>query len=84
MNFAEPRLIWLALAAPLAALAAYWLHRRRAAAEAAWASRAIEPRLRSGSRPRPPLLAAILLANAIDAAPKGKKPAAAARRARPA
>ena len=61
MNFAEPRLIWLALAAPLAALAAYWLHRRRAAAEAAWASRAIEPRLRSGSRPRPPLWAAILL-----------------------
>ncbi len=62
MNFADPLLIWLAFAAPAAAVAAYWLHRRRAAAEAAWASRAIEPRLRSGSRPRPPLWAAILLA----------------------
>ena len=50
MNFADPRLIWLALAAPAAAFAAFWLQRRRAAAEAAWASRAIEPRLRSGSR----------------------------------
>ena len=40
MNFADPRLLWLALAAPMAALAALWLHRRRAAAEAAWASRA--------------------------------------------
>jgi Ca-activated chloride channel family protein len=61
MNFADPRLLWLALAAPLAALAALWLHRRRAAAEAAWASRAIEPRLRTGSRPRPALWAALLL-----------------------
>ncbi len=61
MNFAEPRLLWLALAAPLAGFAALWLQRRRAAAEAAWASRAIEPRLRSGSRPRRPLWAAILL-----------------------
>ncbi|MEO7793159.1 MAG: VWA domain-containing protein [Thermoanaerobaculia bacterium] len=61
MNFAEPRLIWMALAAPLAAATALWLWRRRAAAEAAWASRAIEPRLRSGSRPRPALWAAILL-----------------------
>lgn len=61
MNFADPRLVWLALAAPLAAAAALWLSRRRAAAESAWASRAIEPRLRSGSRPRPPLWAAVLL-----------------------
>lgn len=61
MNFADPRLLWLALAAPLAAVAALWLTRRRAAAESAWASRAIEPRLRAGSRPRPPLWAAILL-----------------------
>lgn len=61
MNFADPRLIWLALAAPAAAFAAFWLQRRRAAAEAAWASRAIEPRLRSGSRPRRPLWAALLL-----------------------
>ena len=61
MNFADPRLLWLALAAPLAAAAAFWLHRRRATAEAAWASRAIEPRLRSGNRPRAAAWAAILL-----------------------
>jgi Ca-activated chloride channel homolog len=61
MNFADPRLIWLALAAPLAFGIALWLQRRRAAAEAAWASRAIEPRLRSGSRPRRAQWAAILL-----------------------
>ncbi len=62
MNFADMRLLWLALAAPLAALTALWLHRRRATAEAAWASRAIEPRLRSGTRPRAPWWAAALLA----------------------
>jgi Ca-activated chloride channel family protein len=62
MNFAEPNLVWLAFIAPLVALAVLGLHRRRAAAEAAWASRAIEPRLRSGSRPRPALWAAVLLA----------------------
>ena len=61
MNFAEPSLLWLALAAPVAAVAALWLQRRRATAEAAWASRAIESRLRSGSRPRRPLWAALLL-----------------------
>lgn len=65
MNLADPRLLWLALAAPLAALAAVGLLRRRAAAEAAWASRAIEPRLRIGGRPRPPLWAALLLALAV-------------------
>ena len=61
MNFAEPRLLWLTLAAPVATVAALWLQRRRAMAEAAWASRAIESRLRSGSRPRRPLWAALLL-----------------------
>ncbi len=65
MNLADPRLLWLALAAPLAALAAVALLRRRAAAEAAWASRAIAPRLRAGGRPRPPLWAALLLALAV-------------------
>lgn len=62
MSFADPRLVWLALAVPLAAIAAFWLHRRRASAETDWASRAIEPRLRLGGRPRPPVWAAILLA----------------------
>lgn len=65
MNFAEPRLLWLALAAPLAAAAAVWLLRRRAAAESAWASRAIEPRLRVGSRPRRATWAAVLLALSV-------------------
>ncbi|MEO8275845.1 MAG: VWA domain-containing protein [Thermoanaerobaculia bacterium] len=65
MNFAEPHLVWLALAAPIAALAARWLHGRRSAAESAWASRAIEPRLRLGGRPRPALWAALLLAVSV-------------------
>lgn len=52
MNFAEPRLLWLALAAPLGALVAFWLLRRRARAESAWVSRAVEPRLRPHERPR--------------------------------
>lgn len=44
--FAEPRLLWLALLAPLAAAAvALWLWRRRLAADAAWASRALWDRL---------------------------------------
>ncbi len=62
MSFAELPLLWLALAAPLAGVTALWLQRRRAAAEAAWASRAIERRLRSGTRPRAPWWAAVLLA----------------------
>jgi Ca-activated chloride channel family protein len=43
--FADPRLLWLAALAPLTALAAGWLWRRRLAAEAAWASRALWDRL---------------------------------------
>jgi Ca-activated chloride channel homolog len=44
--FAEPRLLWLALLAPLAAAAAaVWLWRRRLAADRAWASRALWDRL---------------------------------------
>ena len=53
MNFAEPRLLWLVLAAPLAALGRLLASPRDAPrAEAAWASRGLEPRLRAGSRPR--------------------------------
>src|SRR6188508_2008979 len=65
MNFADPRLLWLALAAPAGALVAYWLITRRARAEAAWVARAVEPRLRPGERPRPRLLAALLVGFAI-------------------
>jgi len=65
MNFADPRLLWLALAAPAGALVAFWLITRRARAEAAWVARAVEPRLRPGERPRPRLLAALLIGFAI-------------------
>jgi len=45
-TFAEPRLLWLALLAPLAAAAvAVWLWRRRLAADSAWAARALWDRL---------------------------------------
>ena len=65
MNFAEPRLALLALAAPAGAAIAWWLLARRARAESAWASRAIEPRLRPLDRPRPPLVTALLVGLAI-------------------
>jgi Ca-activated chloride channel family protein len=65
VNFAEPRLALLAIAAPIAALLALWLLRRRARAEAAWAARAVEPRLRPRERPRSPWVAAILVGLAI-------------------
>ena len=46
MTFAEPRLLWLAALATLGAAAAgAWLWRRRLAAQAAWASRALWDRL---------------------------------------
>jgi Ca-activated chloride channel family protein len=51
-SFAEPRLLWLALLAPLAALAAVWLWRRRLAADAAWASRGLWDRLLAAYQPR--------------------------------
>ena len=65
MSFAEPRLLWLALLAPLAAAAALWLWRRRLAADAAWASRALWGRLLAGYRPRRPALSALALALAV-------------------
>jgi Ca-activated chloride channel family protein len=52
VSFAEPRLLWLALLAPLAALAAVWLWRRRLAADAAWASRGLWDRLLAAYQPR--------------------------------
>lgn len=62
MSFAEPRLLALALAAPVAGLAAWALLSARARAEGAWVGRALAPRLRTGGPPRPPLLVALLLA----------------------
>src|SRR5215831_16504131 len=51
MSFAAPHLLWLALAAPLAAGAAALLWRRRLAADAAWAARALWDRLLPAYRP---------------------------------
>jgi Ca-activated chloride channel family protein len=65
VNFAEPSRLLLAIAAPLATLAAAWLLRRRARVEAAWAARAVEPRLRPRERPRRQLVTALLVGFAI-------------------
>jgi Ca-activated chloride channel family protein len=65
MTFAEPRLLWLALLAPLAAAAAAWLWRRRLAADAAWASRALWDRLLAGYRPGRLRLSVAALALAV-------------------
>jgi Ca-activated chloride channel family protein len=65
MPFAEPRLLWLALLAPLAALAARRLWRRRLDADAAWASRGLWDRLFDGYRPRRLAGSVALLAVAV-------------------
>lgn len=67
MNFAEPRLLALLALAPLAALAAVWVTRRRAGAESAWVARGLSARLRAGGAPRPSALVAALLALALAA-----------------
>lgn len=63
--FAEPRLLWLALLAPLAGLAARRLWRRRLDADAAWASRGLWDRLLDGYRPRRLAASVALLAVAV-------------------
>lgn len=65
MPFGEPRLLWLALLAPLAALAARRLWRRRLDADAAWASRGLWDRLLDGYRPRRLAASVALLAVAV-------------------
>lgn len=65
MNLAEPTLLWLSLAAPLAVGLVVWLLARRAAAESAWASRALQPRLRSGAHPRSRIALALLIGGAV-------------------
>lgn len=65
MPFAEPHLLWLALLAPLAALAARRLWRRRLEADAAWASRGLWDRLLDGYRPRRLAGSVALLAVAV-------------------
>jgi Ca-activated chloride channel family protein len=65
MIFAEPRLLWLALLAPLAALAAAWIWRRRLAADAAWAARGLWDRLLPAYRPRRIALSVVCLGLAV-------------------
>lgn len=67
MNFAEPRLLALLALAPVAALLAVWISRRRARAESAWMARGLTARLRAGGPPRPVALVATLLALALAA-----------------
>jgi len=52
VSFGAPDLLYWALVAPAAALAALLLLRRRSRAESAWVGRALAGRLRSGGRPR--------------------------------
>ncbi|HVT60765.1 MAG TPA: VWA domain-containing protein [Thermoanaerobaculia bacterium] len=65
MSFAEPRLLWLVLLAPLAAAAAAALWRRRLAADAAWASRGLWHRLFPAYRPGRLALSVACLALAV-------------------
>lgn len=64
--FAEPRLLWLALLAPAAAAAlAFWLWRRRFAADAAWASRGLWDRLLPAYSPQRIRASVLCLALAV-------------------
>ena len=65
MDLAVPALVWLALAAPLAAAAAALLWRRRLAADAAWAARGLWDRLFAGYSRRRLALSVLLLAVAV-------------------
>ena len=63
--FAVPGLLWLALAAPAAATAAFWLWRRRLRADAAWAAPGLWQRLTAGRAPRRRAVSVALLALAV-------------------
>jgi Ca-activated chloride channel homolog len=65
VSFGAPDLLPLALAAPLAALAALWLLGRRERAESAWVGRALAARMRRGGAPRPRALVATLVGLAL-------------------
>jgi Ca-activated chloride channel family protein len=65
MTFALPDLLWLALLAPLAAAAAWWLWRRRLVADAAWAARSLWSRLLPDYVPQRLTLAVATLAVAV-------------------
>jgi Ca-activated chloride channel family protein len=67
VSLADPRLAWLALLAPLLALVAAWVWRRRVRAVAAWTSRSLWEKLFPGYRPLRLALVVALLAVAVAA-----------------
>jgi Ca-activated chloride channel family protein len=68
MSLARGELLWLLLAAPLAAAAAAWLWRRRYAALSAWAARSLWHRLTLDASRRQLVLSVAALALAVLAA----------------
>ena len=68
MDFAHPNLLWLLLAAPVAALLAWLVWRRRLAATAQWASRGLWDRLLPSHRPGRLTTGALLLGLVVAAA----------------
>ncbi len=68
MNLAAPHLLWIAAAAPLAALAAWWVWQRRLRAAAAWVGRGLWARLWPGLRQARLVLSVVLLAVSVVAA----------------
>jgi len=68
MSFAEPSLLYLLAVAPVAAVLAAWLMRRRTRAERAWVARGLAGRLRVGGPPRSPWLVGLLLTLALAGA----------------
>jgi Ca-activated chloride channel family protein len=65
MNVADPKLLWLALAAPAAAALAWWTWRRRLAATSAWVGRGLWNRLWPELRTSRLLTGGLLLAIAL-------------------
>jgi|HubBroStandDraft_3_1064219.scaffolds.fasta_scaffold23335_2 Ca-activated chloride channel family protein len=65
MSFAAPRLAWLVLLAPLAVALAALVWRRRLAADAAWAARALWDRLLPTYRPARLAVSVVLLGLAV-------------------
>lgn len=68
MDLAEPQLLWLLLAAPLAGVVAALAWRRRLRATAAWASRALWDRLLPTYRRRRLVASTLLVVTALAAA----------------
>ncbi len=65
MDFADPKILWLLLLAPAAAMLAAWHWRRRLRATAAWAARGLWSRLLPSYRPRRLAISVALLATVL-------------------